>query len=302
MKLYEELTLFGKKVPVKHYLCTDDPNRVLPKSLKLNLYIKINDACNGLCAFCSNRGHEDGGKLDLAKLKEVLLYLKERNLLNRVSVTGGEPLLNMELLNDVLNLIFEVGKDLKVTFNTNGFRIKEIIGLDSIHQIEGIHISRHHYLDDVNNCIFGTEAASSSDILDTMNSLDNKHLLRLNCLLMKDYIDSPLEVQKYLESAARLNIFRVGFVSLMKVNPYCEAHFVDFNTIFEKMHLNNLNTAHAYDQHLCECLNGVYVSEQGKFIEYYARMTKNAPCNYARQFVYTSDNKLLAGFGQESII
>ena len=59
---------------------------------------------------------------------------------------------------------------------------------------------------------------------------------------------------------------------------------------------------HYYDKNICECINGAYISNEGKIIEYYARMTKELNCEYARQFVYTSDNKLTLGFGKEIII
>lgn len=46
----------------------------------------------------------------------------------------------------------------------------------------------------------------------------------------------------------------------------------------------------------------MYISKEGEFIEWYARMTKELKCDYTRQFVYTSDNKLTTGFGKEIII
>lgn len=81
------------------------------QKMKLNLYIKINDGCNAKCKFCSNREMQDMGKLDLEKLEYVLKYFNERQLLNRISITGGEPTLTLDLLNDVANLIYKVIPD-----------------------------------------------------------------------------------------------------------------------------------------------------------------------------------------------
>lgn len=299
---YEEIELFGQTVKIKNYFCSPDQKHFEKGHIRVNLYIKINDTCNGKCKFCSNSGLKDNGKLDLDKLKETLIYLNERNIVNRISVTGGEPLLNFELLNEVLNLVFSVNPKSLVTFNTNGYNLKSILDLDSIDKIDGIHISRHHYNDKVNDKIFGFKTATNGDIKYVIDKLKNKKLLRLNCLLMKDYIGSSREVKKYLEKASDLDIFRVGFVSLMKVNDYCKENFVDFNNVFNDMNDNNCNVAHFYDKNICECLNGVYVSKSGKFIEYYARMTKETNCDYSRQLVYTSDNRLTTGFGQKSLI
>ncbi len=298
---YELIRLFGQDVKIKNYLCGQDPNLCYQDHVTLNLYVKINDACNGNCEFCSNRGLRDDGKLDLEKLRSTLIYLHDKGILNRISVTGGEPLLNPKLLNDTLNLIFSVDKQALVTFNTNGCNLSQVLDFDAIDKVEGIHISRHHYDDDKNRGIFGCDVATYDDIESIMNKSKNKKLLRLNCLLMKDYIDSPDEIRKYLEHASDLGVFRVGFVSLMKVNDYCRNHFVDFNDVFDTIP-NSKNVSHHYDKNICECLNGVYVSDSGKFMEYYARMSKDAECDYARQLVYTSDNRLTTGFGKASLI
>ena len=63
-----------------------------------------------------------------------------------------------------------------------------------------------------------------------------------------------------------------------------------------------LKTKHLQDLNICECTNGLYLANNGNIVEYYARMTKDLNCNYARQFVYTSDNKLTVGFNQKSLI
>lgn len=299
---YEEIELFGHIVKVKNYFCSNNKENFEQAHLKFNLYIKINDACNGKCKFCSNSKLKDNGKLDLDKLKETLIYLNNKKILNRISVTGGEPLLNIELLNNVLNLLYEVNPNSIVTFNTNGYNLKKILELDSIELLEGIHISRHHYNDEINNSIFGFPTASNDDIKYVMKKLKNKKLLRLNCLLMKDYIGNKEEIKKYLEKACELDVFRVGFVSLMKVNDYCTKNFINFNDVFKNFNENNSNLTHFYDKNICECINGVYISQSGKFIEYYARMTKEMNCEYSRQLVYTSDNKLKTGFGDCSLI
>lgn len=298
---YEMIRLFGHDVKVKNYMCSSNPNSYHQNHVAINLYVKINDACNGQCQFCSNCDLKDNGKLDLEKLRSTLIYLCDQEILNRISITGGEPLLNPELLNDTLNVIFSVNDQAHVTFNTNGYNLSAVLEFDAIDKVEGIHISRHHYDDSKNASIFGCDVATIDDISHVMDKAQNSKLLRLNCLLMKDYIDNPREVRNYLEHASDLGIFRVGFVSLMKVNDYCRSHFVDFNDIFDSI-INSKKTSHHYDKDICECINGIYVADSGKFLEYYARMTKENNCDYARQLVYTSDNRLTTGFGKASLI
>ena len=125
----------------------------------------------------------------------------------------------------------EVVRNIKINDECNArcqycsnHNIKNILNLDKIDKIEGIHISRHHYNDIKNNKIFGIDVASCDDIKKVMEMSNNKRLIRLNCLLLKGNIDNIEEVN--------------------------------------------------YGKNICECINGVYVSDEGKVIEYYARMTK----------------------------
>ena len=134
--MYEEIEIFGEKIRIKNYLCSSNPNKIKKQNAKLNLYIKINDACNAKCEFCSNRDMQDMGNINLEKLEYVLDYLNKRNLLNRISITGGEPMLKLDLLNKVANLIFKVIPNAMVTINTNGFNLRKVVNLDSINKID----------------------------------------------------------------------------------------------------------------------------------------------------------------------
>lgn len=300
--MYETIELFGQTVDIKNYNCTKCNESIVRTPMKLNLYIKITDMCNANCEACSNRGNEKKSDIDLNKLKMVIKYLDDRDLINRIGITGGEPMLNINKLNNLLNAVYEVKPNALVTINTNGFNIKQIPYLDSKDKIYGIHISRHHYLDEKNDKFFGIKTASLSDIEKVIDKIDNKKLIRLNSLLMKKYINNIEEVSKYLEMAANLDIFRVGFVSLMKINDYSKDNFINFNDIFNDLPENFIRTNSLNDLNICECVNGLYLGNNGNIVEYYARMTKELNCEYARQFVYTSDNQLTVGFNKKSLI
>ena len=300
--MFETIELFGQKVDVKSNDCVPKGETPSKNHMKLNLYIKVTDMCNGKCSVCSNHGNEKNSSIDYQKLKYVIEYLDSKNLINRIGITGGEPFLDINKLNRVLNTIFEAKKDAVVTINTNGFRIKECLDLDSINKIYGIHISRHHYDDRINNEFFGIKTASKKDISSVMEKSINKKLIRLNCLLMKSYINNLDKVQKYLEMASKLGIFRCGFVSLMPINEESIKEFIDFNDIFSKLPQRFLKTGNLCDLAICECSNGIYLANNGNIVEYYSRMTKELNCPYTRQFVYTSDNHLTVGFNKKPLL
>lgn len=300
--MIKDLEIFGEKIPVKNYLCVSKKDKIIKGEYKFNLYIKITDYCNAKCQFCSNQfsmpQHEE---IDLNKLEIVLKELVGKNILERISITGGEPLLYIERLNTVLNKIFDILPDACVTINTNGIQFKNLKKLDALEKINGIHISRHHYDDEVNDQIFGVHTATLDDIIDLANHVSNKHLIRLNCLLMKNFIDSKKEVQNYLETFSHADVFRIGFVGLMPVNKYSIDRYVNINDIFQDLNNRFFDVGPLYDANICECRNGLYLSSNGKLIEYYARMTKEMNCDYMRQLVYTPSNDLSVGFDKRKI-
>ena len=300
--MFETIELFGEKVDIKNNCCVKKGKKPQKAYMKLNLYIKLTDMCNANCSVCSNRGNEKASSLDYNKLKFVIETLDKKNLINRIGITGGEPFLDMDSLNKTLNAIFEVKPDAFVTINTNGFNINECLKLDRVNDIYGIHISRHHYLDEVNNEFFGIPVASKNDIMNVMKNASNDELIRLNCLLMKSYINNSEEVEKYLEMAGLLGVFRCGFVSLMPINEESIKEFIDFNEVFKNTSDRFLKTREQNDLDICECMNGLYIARNGNLVEYYARMTKELNCPYARQFVYTSDNHLTVGFNKKPLL
>ena len=299
---YDTIELFGKKVDVCNKMCSINGKEIETKKVKLDLYIKVTDLCNAHCSVCSNKGNEKDSKLDYNKLEYVIRGLNEQGRLGRIAITGGEPFLDVDKLNKVLNIVFGVKPDAIVTINTNGFRIKECLDLDNINQVCGIHISRHHYRDSINDKFFGIKTASRDDIREVIKKSNNQRLIRLNCLLMKKYIHTISDVSRYLEMAANLKVNHTGFISLMPYNEESIKEYVDFTDIFNDVPERYQMISNTEDFDICECTNGVYLSNNGRLIPFYARKLKKLDCPYARQFVYTSDNQLTAGFGKQKIL
>jgi len=298
----ENIKVFSKNILTKGYYCNeygndDDKN----KDIKLNLYISINDVCNARCKFCNIPNSKSLGSIfDISKLEVVLKELKKSDRLNRIAITGGETFLNIDLLNQIIDCITKNIEQPFITINTNGSFLNRISDIKNIDEIDGIHISRHHYDDSKNNEIFGIKTAAMNEINEANKKYGN-NLIRLNCNLIKGYIDSYDEVEKYLNIAIQNDIFRVGFVGLMKINNFCEEKYVNFkHFIFGE---DIIRTRQLYDTNICECENYVYYSgETGKTIEAYFRQVKDLNCNYCRQLSYTCDNKILSGFGKKPII
>lgn len=294
----QKIKLFNEEILVNNSLCLEKENANVSIKPSLRLYIKVTDYCNANCSFCANKDCEDFGYLDLQKLKYVITYLKHENILHGISITGGEPLYNPKKLNDILNLIWDVDDKIKVAISTNGYKLKEMAEFDRINDLESIHISRHHYNDEENTKIFRNNfVASSDDISYLQSKLDDKKIININTMVMKGYIDNLKEIKKMLDYVGDLGVYKDGFVSLMKVNNYSEKHFINFNDIFNNLDSNFFLGHHFYNKTYCECIDGMYITNNNKMVEFYARMVKeNNNNDIVRQLVYTSDNKVTAGF------
>lgn len=293
----KKILLFDNELVVKDYLCSSDPKLEIKSNPSLRLYIKITDGCNADCKFCANKGCEDFGNLDLNKLEFVIRYLVSKNILHSIAITGGEPMVNPDKVNNLLNMIYSIDKNLEVQISTNGYNLKELKKFDRINNLESIHISRHHYDDGVNNEIFKTDTiATTEDIIDLQEFLDDKKIININTMVMKGYIDSLKEIKKMLNYVGETGVYKNGFVSLMKCNDYSKEKFINFNDIFNNLDSNFFKGHHFYSKNNCECVDGMYLTDKNKLVEYYARMIKECSCSYTNQLVYTSDNKLKSGF------
>ena len=294
------INLFGHDIIVRDTLCSTDPKDLKVVDPSLRLYIKLTDACNADCLFCANKESRDFGNLDFRKLEFVIRYLLDRGLLHGISITGGEPMMNPDKMNMLLNLIYGIDPNMEVAISTNGYNLRSFLDMEHVNKLESIHISRHHYDDEVNYSIFGSrDVASTEDIVALQEGLDDKRIININTLVMKDYIEDLASIKKMLNYVGDVGVYKNGFVSLMKCNQFSRDHFINFNDIFSSLDESFYLGHHFYNGEYCECVDGVYLTDNERMVEFYARMVKDCSCPYTTQLVYTSDNKVTAGFGKK---
>ena len=294
------INLFGHDIIVRDTLCSTNKEELVKVEPSLRLYIKLTDACNADCLFCANRESRDFGNLDFRKLEFVIRYLLDRGLLHGISITGGEPMINPDKMNVLLNLIYSIDPNMEVAISTNGYNLRSFLDMECVNKLESIHISRHHYDDEVNYSIFGSrDVASTEDIMALQEGLDDKRIVNINTLVMKDYIEGLAGIKRMLNYVGDVGVYKNGFVSLMKCNRFSKDHFINFNDIFSSLDDSFYLGHHFYNGEYCECVDGIYLTDKDKIVEFYARMVKDCSCPYTTQLVYTSDNKVTAGFGKK---
>ena len=254
-----EVIVQGKKYNIEKFECNNQDN--------FPFYINITNACNANCEFCSNGTKNNYKKLDLEELKKILDEISPN--IRRISISGGEPLIDLEEIDKLLELVNMYG--IKTTMNTNGTNLLKAQDiLNKYENLYSIHLSRHHYEDDKNNEIFKTKVIPFEDL----KKLELKPKFFINCLLIEGYIDSKEKVVDFLNKVSELNIKRVGFVSMMQVNKFAEENFVDFNDFNFEGDSNFVNAINLKDHDICTCHNYLFFAKNGKVINVFFRYTK----------------------------
>lgn len=219
----------GKKIDVKEYGCSMPgiSRGRIPHSV--NIFTKVTAGCQARCPFCSNAGTVPLRKpFDIGKLSAFVTELMENGVLvNKVNITGGEPSIVPDLVGSILD---EFSTDrlrgIHMHLNTNGLS-RESRSLMRHPRWNSISVSLHHYDKARLSELYGFEVTEEAMAFDGMD----QEKMNASCNLIRGYVDSADEVHRMLDFAVDAGIKRIGFVSLMKVNPWCADHFVDFNEI-----------------------------------------------------------------------
>ncbi len=294
-----ETTLFGKKIILKSHSCALNGEEPRPiETPYINLYIQLK-GCNAKCKFCTFQ--EAAKDFNFNKFHKVLSELKKNVQVNKISITGGEPTLFLDKLYNISHKVKEMFPNSFFVVNTNGFRLIDLYKDGENTLFDSISLSRHHYDDKKNNEILGFNSVSKK-VLELIQSREQKkERLHLSCNLVNGYIDSPQKIYKYLEFAGKVKINDVGFVSLMKINYFCENNFVDFSDLKLK-HKRLFKTKEWKFMDSCKCNNYLYIPKDinSDVVKVYYRcfMMRTEVCN---SLVFDGEN-LKIGFDGLTLI
>lgn len=202
------------------------------------LDVKITNICNSSCAFCIERGgyspENQKGPVELA------LDTVSQADFPTVLILGGEPLMYPRLL-QYLELIRPYKQ--KIYLTTNGTLLdNKYVNLEKLGKyLDGINISIHHYLEEKNDMVLrgGTLNAPAGKpnihldftaLKQAIKVLKAQNCtVRINCNLVKGYIDSRRAVGKMVAQAEFLHADELRFAELQNSPD----EFVDAYAIFE---------------------------------------------------------------------
>ena len=298
-----ETVLMGTPLKVKSYICSRDggPYREKPDKVRLQLTILAAEECDAHCPFCIAGQEHPHVLLDPGLLPPVLERLRDEEAVRGVSITGGEPCLHMDRLDSIIRMVFDIlGPDIQVTLNTNGAGITGLGALRDLLKIDAIHISRHHWLDAVNDRVFGRKMATDRSLGEALRSVGCPDLFVLNCILLRGAVETPEDAHRYMDFAIECGAGKVSFITATAVNAWTKEHRVPFDDVLKDDDPQLLFTRAYQDYTWCRCRDGVYASPEGRLIEFYGRHTESGGCDYCRGMVIGTDGVLRAGFGKDA--
>ncbi len=291
-------------VSVKDYECSED-DLCLPRDpLRLWLYVELTEGCPAACPFCVGPSKRGKGprSLDPRRLRRVLEAVAPR--VAGVSLTGGEPMADIPLLEDTVGAIREtLPEEVPLDMVTNGVNIGSLPRLCGLERFYAIHVSRHAVEDGANAALMNWPGAPGARTLkDVFASLPDPGAAVLNCVLQKNGVRDLKTAGEYLEAAAEIGAANVSFIGMFLANEYCRENYVspgslDFSsdprfTVWNRFH----------DHGFCSCLSGDYHAKAG-YIRFYCRCPGNEPPPpYCRQLVYGPDDVLRQGFGSAPVL
>ena len=295
-----KITLLGRETAVKNYVCSQDGVHYRPKEgrIRLQLSIVLTRYCDARCPFCIAAPTGDPAALDPTALEKILLLLRQEDRVRGISITGGEPFAQPELLDRAVSMVFRIfGHAMEVTIDTNGTGLAHLRGIRELEHVDTVHISRHHWLDSRNEALFGRRMPSAEELRAHIAAVPLKGLFVLNCMLLRGWVERPEDARRYMDFAIGLGASKVSFITGTPVNEFVRLRRVPYEAVLREDDPSLLFTRGFRDYSFCRCRDGVYVSPQGRLIEFYGRHSEPGGCDWCRGLVLTPEGALTAGFG-----
>lgn len=284
------MKIFEKEINFKDYDCSFNKNFFEKRYPLIGLYIQVENKCNANCDFC-NPG-KINNSFNLLKLDNILKELTDKNLLSKISLTGGEPTINLKKLNNIINLCKNYS--IPINLNTNGYNLNILKKI--YNDFSNIYISKHHYNNNINNDLMNLKTPDIEEI----GKIDKDNKIYINCVLQKDYIDSYEEIINFLEYLGTTNINKIRFISLYPLTKKAIEKMINIDKIIAKCN-KFTNSGILFDKNICSCLEFLYVTKTGKVIIVQIKHNKTNKMPCCRQLVFNGEY-LYDGFEKKNKI
>ena len=256
------VNIFGRDIKLRTHNCSLFGNEGTKlENLGINLLLRTK-YCNSKCDFCIY--HSDASAWNWDRFHEMMDELSSKIPIKKISISGGEPTLYWDNFVKISEECRKYAPGCEMTVTTDGYKFDRFMTSDVVGLYDYIQLSRHHYDDEINNKIFKSKTPSTKEIIKYSKYKINESQFQIRCNLMNGYIDSKVEVFKFLDWVGGVGINNVGIVSLMPVNKFSKDSFIKFH-IRDLVSDNFMLLKEWSFKGSCECVNYVYVSDNFDF-------------------------------------
>jgi MoaA/NifB/PqqE/SkfB family radical SAM enzyme len=185
------------------------------------LEVNLTPDCNAKCSWCvEKKGWHPKEKVSYGHLATSILYSGKKNII----LLGGEP----TLYKDLRKLIRLIVSEKNVYITTNGSELDCVFIREVLPGIKGVNISIHHYDHYKNEEITGIVGQKFFYLKEKVKQLKEMGIkVRLNCNIIRGYIDSGQEILNYVDWAKNIGVTDVRFAELKGDDTF----FVDLSKI-----------------------------------------------------------------------
>ena len=172
------------------------------------LEVPLTDKCNGRCAWCVEQGgFRPTERVSWEVLASQIIESGKKNII----LLGGEPLL-FENIGKLIHAVREAGCNVYVT--SNGAKLTPEFAKEELSELTGINVSIHDYILSENKRIVGVEL--KEDVLrETIQVLHESGVkVRFNCNIIKQHIDTNVQLYSYIAWAKSLGVDELRFGEL----------------------------------------------------------------------------------------
>jgi cyclic pyranopterin phosphate synthase len=181
-----------------------------------DLRISVTDYCNMRCNYCHNEG-QDNNKSELST--EDIIHIISSSLkygVNKVRLTGGEPLLHPDIVTICQKIYHETGiKNLGI--NTNGINKDVLFEICSLGILNQVVVGIDYYDSEISKD--SDIGVPSSQILNTVKSLKEN---KINTQIAMVYLGNYHQVTKMIQWCFEHNVLLkiIEFIGHIKYDSY----------------------------------------------------------------------------------
>lgn len=286
------MNVLDQELNIKDYCCSIDNSHYQKMKIpKIALYVQTINKCNARCKFCSLGEISD--EFDYLKYGDTLSRITDSLMLSKISLTGGEPLLDLKRTMKIAEISRRYSS--KICLNTNGVSKDNLKAIYPF--VDQIDISRHHYDENVHMQILKTKVENIETLC---GEVDYDSKITINCVMQKGMIDSYEKAIEFIECMASYGVKCIKFISLLPLTNEAIKNYVDPMPIIERCK-KFTNSGMLYDFNMCNCFEFIYIAKCGKVVKVMIRNTINSCYSCVKQLVFNG-KFLYDGFRKENII